>query len=70
MVKLSVDVVADCPQYTNPLRDREIDMRGCKLSVIENLGVTLVSRFVYSVKLYATFIRLSAGFYKNLICLL
>jgi len=41
MVKLSVDVVADCPQYTNPLRDREIDMRGCKLSVIENLGVTL-----------------------------
>ena len=42
MVKLTADVIEQSPQYTNPLRDREIDLRGCKISVIENLGATLV----------------------------
>ncbi|XP_047122730.1 U2 small nuclear ribonucleoprotein A' isoform X1 [Hydra vulgaris] len=41
MVKLTADVIEQSPQYTNPLRDREIDLRGCKISVIENLGATL-----------------------------
>jgi len=41
MVKLTAQLIADSPQYTNPLRDREIDLRGYKLSVIENLGATL-----------------------------
>lgn len=41
MVKISVDLIEQSPQYTNPLRDREIDLRGCKISVIENLGATL-----------------------------
>ena len=45
MVKLTAQLIADSPQYTNPLRDREIDLRGYKLSVIENLGATLVSIF-------------------------
>jgi len=41
MVKLSAELIGQSPQYTNPLRDREIDLRGCKISVIENLGATL-----------------------------
>jgi len=41
MVKLTAQMIADSPQYTNPLRDREVDLRGYKLSVIENLGATL-----------------------------
>jgi len=41
MVKLTAQMIADSPQYTNTLRDREVDLRGYKLSVIENLGATL-----------------------------
>ncbi|XP_057299112.1 U2 small nuclear ribonucleoprotein A'-like [Hydractinia symbiolongicarpus] len=41
MVKLTADLIEQSPQYTNPLRDREIDLRGYKISVIENLGATL-----------------------------
>lgn len=41
MVKLTADLIEIAPQYTNPLRDREIDLRGNKISVIENLGATL-----------------------------
>lgn len=41
MVKISADLIEQSPQYTNPLRDREIDLRGYKISVIENLGATL-----------------------------
>jgi len=41
MVKLTADLIEISPQYTNPLRDREIDLRGNKISVIENLGATL-----------------------------
>lgn len=45
MVKLTADLIEESPQYTNPLREREIDLRGNKLSVIENLGATLVNLF-------------------------
>lgn len=41
MVKLTAELIELSPQYTNPLREREIDLRGNKLSVIENLGATL-----------------------------
>jgi len=41
MVKLTAEIIEQSPQFTNPLRDREIDLRGCKISVIENLGATL-----------------------------
>jgi len=34
------DLVARSPVFVNPLKDREIDLRGNKISVIENLGVT------------------------------
>ncbi|CAE1289418.1 SNRPA1 [Acanthosepion pharaonis] len=41
MVKLSADLIEQSAQYTNPVRDRELDLRGYKIPVIENLGATL-----------------------------
>ncbi|CDS36648.1 u2 small nuclear ribonucleoprotein A' [Echinococcus multilocularis] len=41
MVKLTIDLVEGAMQYTNPLRDRELDLRGYKVPAIENLGSTL-----------------------------
>lgn len=41
MVKLTAELIEQAPQYTNTLKDREIDLRGCKISVVENLGATL-----------------------------
>ncbi|KAF5906172.1 U2 small nuclear ribonucleoprotein A, partial [Clarias magur] len=41
MVKLSVELVEQAAQYTNPVRDRELDLRGYKIPVLENLGATL-----------------------------
>jgi len=38
--RLTADLIAQSPQYLNPLREREIDLRGNKISVIENLGAT------------------------------
>lgn len=34
-------MLEQCAQYTNPVKDREIDLRGYKISVIENMGATL-----------------------------
>jgi len=41
MVKLSPELIEQCASYTNPVKDREIDFRGYKVPVIENLGATL-----------------------------
>lgn len=41
MVKLTPELIEQCAQYTNPLRDRELDLRGYKVPVIENMGATL-----------------------------
>ena len=41
MVKLTIDLVEGAMQYTNPLKDRELDLRGYKVPAIENLGSTL-----------------------------
>ncbi|XP_065184607.1 U2 small nuclear ribonucleoprotein A'-like [Sycon ciliatum] len=41
MVKLTADLVASSAQFVNALGDREIDLRGNKIPVIENLGATL-----------------------------
>jgi len=38
--RLTADLIAQSPQYLNPLREREVDLRGNKISVIENLGAT------------------------------
>nr|XP_037287833.1 U2 small nuclear ribonucleoprotein A'-like [Rhipicephalus microplus] len=41
MVKLTQDLIQMAAQSINPVRDREIDLRGYKIPVIENLGATL-----------------------------
>ncbi|XP_029000185.1 U2 small nuclear ribonucleoprotein A' [Betta splendens] len=41
MVKLSAELIEQAAQYTNPIRDRELDLRGYKIPVLENLGATL-----------------------------
>ncbi|XP_014669701.1 PREDICTED: U2 small nuclear ribonucleoprotein A'-like [Priapulus caudatus] len=41
MVKLTPELILQAPQYINPVRDRELDLRGYKIPVIENLGATL-----------------------------
>uniref|UniRef100_A0A8C8HPA5 U2A'/phosphoprotein 32 family A C-terminal domain-containing protein n=1 Tax=Oncorhynchus tshawytscha TaxID=74940 RepID=A0A8C8HPA5_ONCTS len=38
MVKLSAELIEQAAQYTNPVRDRELDLRGYKIPVLENLG--------------------------------
>lgn len=39
-MKLTPELIAARDSYLNPLKDREIDLRGLKLPAIENLGVT------------------------------
>jgi len=41
MVKCTPDLIEGAGQYINPVRDRELDLRGYKIPVIENLGTTL-----------------------------
>lgn len=41
MVKLTPDLVSEAAQYTNAIKDRELDLRGYKIPLIENLGATL-----------------------------
>ena len=41
MVKLTVDLIQGAAQYINPVRERELDLRGYKIPVVENLGATL-----------------------------
>lgn len=41
MVKLTAELIEQAAQYTNAVRDRELDLRGYKLPVLENLGATL-----------------------------
>ncbi|BET02296.1 U2 small nuclear ribonucleoprotein [Nesidiocoris tenuis] len=41
MVKLTPELITQAFQYINPVKDRELDLRGYKIPVIENLGATL-----------------------------
>jgi len=41
MVKMTAEIIQQSYQYTNPIRERELDLRGYKIPVIENLGATL-----------------------------
>ncbi|CAH1772555.1 unnamed protein product, partial [Owenia fusiformis] len=41
MVKLTPELIQQAQQYTNPVRDRELTLRGYKIPVLENLGATL-----------------------------
>jgi len=39
-MRLTAEVVRSAPSYINPLKDRELSLRGLKIPTIENLGVT------------------------------
>jgi len=39
-MRLTADLILRSPSYFNPIKEREIDLRGNKISVIENLGAT------------------------------
>lgn len=39
-MRLTADLARDSPAYINPLRQRELCLRGFKIQVIENLGAT------------------------------
>jgi len=41
MVKLTPDLITTAAQRINPVRDRELNLRGLKIPMIENLGATL-----------------------------
>ncbi|KAK4780608.1 hypothetical protein SAY87_016714 [Trapa incisa] len=40
MVRLTVDLVWKSPHFFNAIKERELDLRGNKIAVIENLGAT------------------------------
>lgn len=40
MVKLTADLIWKCPHFFNAIKERELDLRGNKIAVIENLGAT------------------------------
>lgn len=41
MVRLTAELIEDSYQYINPVREYELNLRGNKISIIENLGATL-----------------------------
>ncbi|KAJ3709115.1 hypothetical protein LUZ61_012820 [Rhynchospora tenuis] len=40
MVRLTADLIWKSPHFFNAIKDRELDLRGNKIAVIENLGAT------------------------------
>jgi len=40
MVRLTAELVLGAPAFINPLKQRELDLRGNKIALIENLGAT------------------------------
>ncbi|XP_003741911.1 U2 small nuclear ribonucleoprotein A' [Galendromus occidentalis] len=41
MVRLTVDVIQGAPQSINPIKERQLDLRGYRIPEIENMGATL-----------------------------
>lgn len=41
MVRLTAELIEDSYQYMNPVKEYELNLRGNKISIIENLGATL-----------------------------
>eukprot|EP01126_Amoeba_proteus_P064791 TRINITY_DN910_c0_g1_i6.p1 TRINITY_DN910_c0_g1~~TRINITY_DN910_c0_g1_i6.p1 ORF type:complete len:179 (-),score=28.43 TRINITY_DN910_c0_g1_i6:172-708(-) len=40
MVRLTAELILASPAFINPLKERELDLRGNKIAIIENLGAT------------------------------
>ena len=41
MVRLTPQLISEAVERTNPIRERELILRGLKFSVVENLGIGL-----------------------------
>jgi len=41
MVRLTPELIEDSYQYINPIREYELNLRGYKIGLIENLGANL-----------------------------
>jgi U2 small nuclear ribonucleoprotein A' len=46
-MRINADLINQAPRFTNPLKERQLDLRGFKLAQIENLGATQVPRPSY-----------------------
>ncbi|KAB2004602.1 hypothetical protein ES319_D11G210500v1 [Gossypium barbadense] len=57
MVKLTADLIWKCPHFFNALKKRELDLRGNKIVVIENLGATEVCITLF-VPVFSAFVAL------------
>ncbi|MBA0749243.1 hypothetical protein Gogos_003192, partial [Gossypium gossypioides] len=57
MVKLTADLIWKCPHFFNALKERELDLRGNKIAVIENLGATEVCITLF-VPIFSAFVAL------------
>ncbi|XP_052482789.1 U2 small nuclear ribonucleoprotein A'-like isoform X1 [Gossypium raimondii] len=57
MVKLMADLIWKCPHFFNALKERELDLRGNKIAVIENLGATEVCITLF-VLVFSAFVAL------------
>lgn len=51
-MRITVELIQKSPQYINPLRERELCLRGLKIPALENLGATLVLFTLGSIRLY------------------
>uniref|UniRef100_A0A1I7TYZ2 Probable U2 small nuclear ribonucleoprotein A' n=1 Tax=Caenorhabditis tropicalis TaxID=1561998 RepID=A0A1I7TYZ2_9PELO len=73
MVRLTTDLFADCPQFVNSINMREINLRGQKIPVIENMGVTrdqfdvidLTDNDIRKLDNFPTFTRLNTLYLHN-----
>lgn len=73
MVRLTTDLFADRPQFVNPINMREINLRGQKIPVIENMGVTrdqfdvidLTDNDIRKMDNFPTFTRLNTLYLHN-----
>lgn len=47
MVRLTADLIWKSPHFFNAIKERELDLRGNKIAVIENLGATEVHNLIF-----------------------
>ena len=45
-MKITAELIQHSHQFTNPLNERQLDLRGFKITHIENMGATLVTYFI------------------------
>jgi len=51
-MRLTAELVAQSSSFINPLKQRELDLRGHQIPTIENLGVTKVRINSYKKELF------------------